>query len=231
MQLGEVRDAGQRREVGADREHLAGGRRRPRRSARARRGHRRRRPAPRRGSATAATACAAGLERLGELVLAELEAADPGQDQGVVGGELPGGVEGGLGRRVEGRIGRLADPLEEGEPEVALGVGVGRVGGDEAPGAGRSRRRSARSPPGGGRRHGRRRRARRSRGCRGPVDAATSVAPATTVGAGADARGRAAAGQDEHDGEGHDRAARPGVHAVGTGRPSPPDDRVSRMTA
>ena len=78
-----------------------------------------------------ATACAAGLECLGELVLAELEATDPGQDLGVVGGEPAGGLECLAGRRVEGRIGCLADPLEEREPEVALCVRVGRVGGDE----------------------------------------------------------------------------------------------------
>ena len=130
VQLGEVRDAGERRQVGADREHLGGCRvgvvvapeldegiddDRPRRGEVRRHGDR----------------LAAGLERLGELVLAELEATDPGQDLGVVGGEPAGGLERLVGRRVERRIGRLADPLEEGEPEVALGVRVGRVGGDE----------------------------------------------------------------------------------------------------
>ena len=73
----------------------------------------------------------AGLEGIGELVLAELEAADPGQDLGVVGSEPAGRLERLVGRRIEGRIGRLADALEEREPEIALGVRVRRVGGDE----------------------------------------------------------------------------------------------------
>jgi hypothetical protein len=61
-------------------------------------------------------------------MLAELQATDPGQDQGVVGCQLAGRSKAPR-RRVERRIGGLADPLEEREPEVALrvaSVGVGR---------------------------------------------------------------------------------------------------------
>ena len=117
-------------------------------------------------------------------MLAELEAADPGQDQGVVGGEPAGGLERLRGRRVERRIGRLADALEERETEVALGVGVGRVGGDERlePGdLGDGRRGRARAGELGGRR-----RAVAS----GVVDSAAAIAAVGRAGGGDAVRGR-----------------------------------------
>ena len=130
VQFRDVRHSGQCREVGPDREHLRGGRvglvvapeldegidddRPGRGKVRRQRDGR-----------------AAGVQCLGETVLGELQSADPGQDQGVVGCQLPGRLEGFARRCVEGRIGGLADPLEERETEVAVRAGVGRVGGDE----------------------------------------------------------------------------------------------------
>ena len=144
MQFRDVRDTGQRREVGPDREHLPGGRvglvvapeldegiddDRPGRGK-----VRRQRDG-----------LAAGVQRLGEPVLGELQPADPGQDQGVVGCQLPGRLEGLARRCVEGRIGGLADPLEEREAEVAVRARRRPGRRRRAPRAGRSRRRSARS--------------------------------------------------------------------------------------
>jgi hypothetical protein len=65
-----------------------------------------------------------GLECQGELVPPELQGAEPDQHQDVVGREVAGVRQGGLGRGVERGVGGLADPLEEGQAEVPLGAGV-----------------------------------------------------------------------------------------------------------
>ena len=163
---------------------------------------------------------AAGDESVGELVLPELEAADPGQDLGVIGCKTKSGIESCLGRGVERWVRGLADPLEEREPEIALGGLVGRVRGDRGlePGDRRDRRRDRRGGKsrrgcGGGRRRlhrGRRRPGGRRRWARWP-DGRTRT------------RTRAA---DAHqrDGEEHGGATRPRGH----GRHTP--EAARRMT-
>jgi hypothetical protein len=176
VQLGEVRHAGQRRQVRPKGQHRRGrlvglvvapeldqrvdlDRVRDRRSRRHVDG------VPR------------GRERRREIVLAELERADPDDNERVIRRQLARAVERCFRGRVQRWIGRLADALEEGKPEVALGRGVGRVRVDrglqpvnvvERRGAGWRRRRR------GWNGHGRRRR-RRTRGVRRPRrDRATS---------------------------------------------------------
>ena len=126
VQLGQVRHAGQRRQVGSQRQHRRGrvvclvvspeldegvdldraSDGRPRRHV---------------------DGASRGLESRRELVLAELEAADPDEDERVVRRQAARPFERRFGRGIQRRIGRLADPLEEGEAEVALGAGVGWV--------------------------------------------------------------------------------------------------------
>ena len=72
----------------------------------------------------------AGRQGLGELVAARL---GPGQaDDGayVVRSQASGRLEGFVGPREQGRVGRLAVSLEQRQPELQLGRGVARVGGD-----------------------------------------------------------------------------------------------------
>ena len=70
----------------------------------------------------------AGLERQGELVAPELEAAQPDQARTSSGESSRACAEGRLGRCVQRGVGGLADPLEQGETEVALRGRVVRIG-------------------------------------------------------------------------------------------------------
>jgi hypothetical protein len=69
-------------------------------------------------------------ERRGELVPPKLETTGPDKDQRVVRRELGGPRQGFLRLGVEGRIGRFADALEEGEAEIAEGDWVVGARGD-----------------------------------------------------------------------------------------------------
>ena len=126
MQLGQVRHAGQRRQVRSQRQHRRGrvvglvvspeldeGVDLDRASSGRSRRH--------------VDGASRGLERRREFVLAELQAADPDEDERVVRRQATRLFERRFGRGIQRRIGRLADPLEEGEAEVALGTGIGRV--------------------------------------------------------------------------------------------------------
>ena len=66
-------------------------------------------------------------------MLAELEAADPDEDERVVRRQAARPFERRFGRGIQRRIGRLADPLEEGETEVTLSTGIGRIRVDGGP--------------------------------------------------------------------------------------------------
>ena len=61
---------------------------------------------------------------------AELEPGDPDEDQRVIRRLFAGAGERLVGLLVEGRIGRLANPLEERQAEVTERRGVVRVGGE-----------------------------------------------------------------------------------------------------
>ncbi len=74
----------------------------------------------RRSPANASTAASPVSSASANSCLPSWRPPSPTSDEGVVGRELEGVPEGGLGRGVERRIGGLADPLEEGEAEVAL---------------------------------------------------------------------------------------------------------------
>jgi hypothetical protein len=217
VEFRDIRDTSQRREVGPDGEHLPGGRvgfvvttefdegvddDRP--GGREVRRH--------------GDGVATGLQRLGELMLAELQAADPGHDEGIVGGQPLGRFERRRGRCVEGWIRGLADPLEERETEIALGVRVSRVGCHERLEAGDL---------------GDGRRGRGGSGCRGwtrKVRSGEVHQRAWRCGGGRARRRRwrgprGASGGQQHEREGHGQPARPGVHGLGTGR------SAARMTA
>ncbi len=61
-----------------------------------------------------------GLEREIELMTSELEATQSDQHQDVIRGQVASTLERGVGRCVQRRVGGLADPLEERQTEIAL---------------------------------------------------------------------------------------------------------------
>ena len=120
----------------------------------------------------------ADLERLGELVLAEQDAAEADQRKRVIGAEPTGRLERVFRGRVERRVGRLADPLQQREAELELRLAVigvlGDASGEELDEAlGWRRRWAALQPVGAGDRDRGRRLAGRRRWLAGRIDRRT----------------------------------------------------------